>query len=109
MYHENTQEYCRVFDDTLQTLITDLQKWYLSQIFFKFEFLYLSFYDENKHRINFSSSIQLTTFIECKQFYEKDAWWPGRASFRFNLHKNDGKHKRKVFYPPRPRFFEGLA
>ena len=97
MYYENTQEHCRVFDDTLQTLITYLQKWYFSQIYFKFEFLYLSSYDENKHRINFSSTIQLTTFIECKKFYEKDAWLSGSASFKFNLHKSDDKHQRKVF------------
>ena len=69
----------------------------ISQIFFKFEFLYLSSYDENKHRINFSSTIQLTTFIECKKFYEKDAWLSGRASSKFNLHKSDDKHQRKVF------------
>ena len=97
MYHKNTWEYFRVFDDTLQTHITYLQTWYFSQIFFKFEILYLSFYDESKHRINFSSTIQLTTFIECKKFYEKDAWLSGRASFKFNLHKSDDKHQRKVF------------
>ena len=58
-----------------------------------FEFLYLSFYDESKHRINFSSTIQLTTFIESKKFYEKDAWLSGSTSFKFKFalvinHKN---------------------